>query len=270
MGQITPIGVFGALNATLGFEKMGPQSVRTVWIEGPVYLGASVRGNSGIKTAADLKGKKIPQSTTHDTLNNYVDAVLAFGGLTRNDVVNVKVTDFVSMKQSILDGHLDMAMQTEVDAKAYELEGSPGGIYWLPFPATDTAGWDRFHKINPTFFPYTITEGAGVSTQKPAQMLMYRYVIDVYDDTPDDFVYWFVRLMHFSYETYKKNQVHLVTYTIDAATNLDEMFAPYHPAAIQYFRDALYWTPAHDKKQAELLKKYPQTLTRPAQYRGKY
>ena len=69
----------------LSKPEWGPQDVRAVWA--PIsQFGFAVWKDSDIKTIADLKGKKIPRITGNSSVNIKNEAILAFAGLTWDDV----------------------------------------------------------------------------------------------------------------------------------------------------------------------------------------
>ncbi len=71
-----------ALSGKFEYEKWGPQSIRCVWNGGELPQGLAVRANSGIKTLADLKGKRVPKFPGDPSADLfYIEAPLAFANL---------------------------------------------------------------------------------------------------------------------------------------------------------------------------------------------
>ncbi|MDX2481023.1 MAG: ABC transporter substrate-binding protein, partial [Desulfuromusa sp.] len=68
--------------ADFNMKGWGPRPVRTVWSGGFMYAGFMARGDSGIKTVADLKGRKIAAYPGYVGINNNMEALLNYAGLT--------------------------------------------------------------------------------------------------------------------------------------------------------------------------------------------
>ena len=60
VGLLTAMDVLQGLVGSGEFkDRLGPQSVRTLWDCGAIDQGLGVRADSGIKTIADLRGKRV-------------------------------------------------------------------------------------------------------------------------------------------------------------------------------------------------------------------
>jgi len=262
--QIGPSAeVLLALRGEADFKKWGPQSVRVVWVGGPTTDGFAVRGDSGIKTISDLKGKKVAAYPGYWVIHHYyMEAGLAFGGLTWDDVKPTNVAGFAAGMKSVHQGKTDTAFMATYSPTAYELEASIHGIHWIPFPASDTAGWARFQKISPFWYPVTLTKGAGISKDNPAEVWGYNYLTTAYDWQSEELVYWWVKQMHETYNMWKGSHGHLPAWNIKHALDTKGWFAPYHAGAVRYFKDQGLWTDEMEAKQKKLLDKYPQKMTK--------
>lgn len=100
----------------------------------------------GIKTPADLKGKRVaylPGGVLYDIER---EAALAFGGLTEEDIELVTFPSYTASLKWLIEGKVDVGFSGPMVASMYELEASPYGIYWILFPSSDQEGWDRVHK----------------------------------------------------------------------------------------------------------------------------
>jgi TRAP transporter TAXI family solute receptor len=252
-----------ALAGTFEYEKWGPQSIRMVWNGGELAQGWAVRGNSGIKAFSDVKGKKVPNFVGDPSANLfYVDSQLAFANLTRKDVVSIPISSYGAGVKGVIAGTVDVSVFSATAAESYELHSSAYGIHWLAMPTSETAGWARFRKLNPAFFPYKQTVGAGISAQNPAQIWAYNMPLVGYDWTDENMAYWFAKQIAENYNAYKDSHSFLKSWTLDHCLDVDTWFIPWHEGSVKYLKEIKRWTPEMERIQQELLAKYPQRMTK--------
>jgi TRAP transporter TAXI family solute receptor len=263
---MTAAEVFFALQGIEDFAAWPPQSFRVLWDGGGLDQGLGTRAGSGIKTWADLKGKKVAAYATYPAVQLNVTGALAYGGLTWNDVTPIQVGGFASGQKALLAGAVDAAVVSALSGTAFELASSVHGLYWMPMPnvtAEDKAGWARFHEITPVYHPNRQTVVAGASANNPVDIWAYNYQVVCYDSTDENLIYWIVKQMAENRDKYKDSHAYLKKWTLDHALRSDMWFAPRHLGAIKYYKEIGRWTPEMEAKQRELLRKYPQTTTRP-------
>ena len=99
-------------------------------------------------------------------LNQNAFAVLAFGGLTRNDVKLVEFSSYGAMWKGIINNEVDAAIASTISRPG---EGGRGLAARARLPAdarrADKAGWARLNKIGPYYVPHKATCGVGISAQ---------------------------------------------------------------------------------------------------------
>lgn len=257
--------VLQALTGSNTYETLNlpPQSVRTLWNGGDLTQGLVTRGDSDIKTMSDLKGAKVVSYEGDPALNSYyMDAVLAYAGLTWDDVKPIPVGGYGEALRAILDGSADVAFSSTPGGQMYELEASTHGIHWVPMPAEETEAWARFHKVNPSFYPQPATVGAGLSKENPVPLWAYNYQLVAYDWQDPQLTYWLTKQVVEQYDNYKDTHAYLQRWTVDHGLQVSSWFIPWHEGSVQYLKDAGLWTQEMNEKQQELLKRFPQTMTK--------
>lgn len=253
----TATGQYIAIEGLLDYQEMGSQKLRTVWIGAPNPQGMAARADSGIKKPADIKGKRFADyRKTYPMIGLYSDAFLAYANLTWGDVIATPVDGISGGYQALINGSVDVAVMSGFSSPAEELANSIHGLQWLDMPATEKDAWARFTKILPTFAPFKMTGGAGVSSDKPSEVWSWSSRFVGFDWTDDDLAYWFTKQMHQSFNTYKDRHAALKDWTIQQSVDMGEFFAPFHPGTVRYFKEAGVWTDEHEKRQASLLAKY--------------
>jgi TRAP transporter TAXI family solute receptor len=236
------------------WKKYGPQAIQIVWSGNPMSPALLTRKDSGINSVADLKGKRVPFLTGGLAIMKSVEAGLAFGGLTWDDVDQVKVSSMRALLGGIVDGSLDVTWSVPFTPAAQTLATSRHGIKWLEEPATDTEGWKRLNAVAPWVRPITLTVGPGISKENPAQLGGYPNSIYSYDFLSEEIVYTVVKAMHEGYQTMKDMHPDLKRRSIDQALDIKWMSdLPYHKGAVKYFKEIGRWTPEHEKWQARQL-----------------
>ena len=252
------VGVFFAQEGLFEFasKEWGPQPVQiTLSSIDCNGLSLAVAGDIGVKTVADLKGKRIGFVVGSPALNQNALAVLAFGGLTAKDVKIVEFASNNAMWKGTINNDVDAVFGSTISGPAKELQTSPRGILWPSMPFTDKAGWERVRKIGPYFTEHNATCGAGeFSKDKPIQMGTYPYPIySVYASLPEAEVYMLTRAMIEGYDGYKDNAPGASGLALKGQAKY--WAVPVHPGAVKAFREAGAWSDDQDKHNKALLKR---------------
>ncbi|MDX1375697.1 MAG: TAXI family TRAP transporter solute-binding subunit, partial [Burkholderiales bacterium] len=211
--------------------------------------------DAGIKTAADLKGKRVTWVKGGDALNQNATAFLAFGGLTWNDVQKVEVPGWKQSADAVLNGQADATWGSTISSAYTQIAASPRGVYFPPLPPSDKAGWERAKAVAPWWTPTKVTAMVkGAKNDLPHEGSNYPYPLFVaVQGTPDDLAYGLTKAVMENYESFKESGPGMDGYQLSNQP-LEYIF-PYHPAAIQYYKEKGVWTAEHDKHNAALLKR---------------
>ncbi|WP_421997081.1 TAXI family TRAP transporter solute-binding subunit [Reyranella sp.] len=216
---------------------------------------AAVSVESGIKKPADLKGKRVTFVKGAPALNQNMEAFLAFGGLTWNDVVKVEVPGWGQSVDAVINGQADAVWGSTVSSKYAQLVASPQGLFLPPLPHDDKAGWERAHQIAPWWVPSSVQSVVpGYKGTVPYQGSNYPYPIFVStNDAPDALAYGLTRAVMDNYADIKEAGPSMDGYQL-SSQNFQFVF-PYHPAAIKYYKEKGVWTAEHEAHNAKLLKR---------------
>jgi len=235
--------VFFAAEGTFDFadQSWGPQDLRIV-LGRPASVGFAVAKDTGVKTIADLRGKRIGFVKANPSVNVKNDGYLAFGGLTRKDIVEVWFGSYSAMKDAVLANQLDAFGSVTTSANMRQIEASPRGLIWPPFEPDNKKGWDAMKKIISFVAPFKETKGAGVSADNPVWLVGYRYpMITTYASTSDEEVYNLVKAIDQSFDLFKNTTASSVNWEV-ARSIRTPADAPWHPGAIKYAKEKGYWT----------------------------
>ncbi|WP_346894145.1 TAXI family TRAP transporter solute-binding subunit [uncultured Roseibium sp.] len=240
--------LFFATEALYDFSvrEWGPQDLRVI-AGRPSTFGMAVAKDAGIKTLSDIRGKRVPRIKANPSINIKVEALLAFGGLTWDDVDVVEVPSYGAALKALVDGQVDVAGSTPTASTLYEMESSPHGLEWAPMPADNAEGWEAIRSVASFFAPATAIQGAGISKDHPAHIFAVRYpMITVYANADEDEVYNFTKALDETYNIYSGATKATPAWTLKKAgtTPAD---APFHPGAIRYLKEIGVWS---DKDEA--------------------
>ena len=220
-------------------ESWVPQPLRMLYQsnrKSAYALGTGAK--SGIKTLADLKGKKLPWPVGSPFTQLFVKGALAFAGLTQKDVTLVEFRSMAAMYQSVIDGITDVAPLDTMSSSARKLEASPRGIHWIPFPIDDKAGWNRFKAVLPLVQPVNCQHGPALSADKPVWLPTIPFPQYVaYSDLSESKAYWIVKMIAESFDEYKDITPAMVWHDPKEAIKANSVL-PYHPGAVRYFKEA--------------------------------
>jgi len=255
------IGVYFAQEGVFefGVRDWGPQPLQLILASSACNaISLGVARDTGVKAIKDLKGKRIGMVVGSPALNQNAFAILAFGGLARNDVKLVEFSSYGAMWKGIINNEVDAAIASTISGQAKEAEASPRGLVYPPTPAADKAGWERLRKFGPYYAPHLATCGVGITKENPVELPNYPYPIFMtYASQPADLIYNLAAAMIKGYDGYK-----------DGAPGAEGLelkrqnlawALPYHEGTVRALKEAGAWKPEHEAHNQQMLKRQ-QTL----------
>jgi TRAP transporter TAXI family solute receptor len=237
-------------------KEWGPQKLYNLFNNiGRNGTQLAFAADAGMKTYADLKGKRVTYVKGAPALNVQTEAGLAFGGLTWNDVQKVEVPGFKQSVEAVINGQADAVWGSTITSAYGQLAGSPRGLYFPTFPHSDDAAWKRALAIAPWWSKAKITAYTKGAKNEPGwEGATYPYPLFI--ATPgasNDLAYGLTKAVMENYEDFKEAGPGMDGYQL-SNQNLSYVF-PYHPGAIQYFKEKGVWKEAQDKHNAEMIKR---------------
>ncbi|WP_375688533.1 TAXI family TRAP transporter solute-binding subunit [Pseudooceanicola sp. LIPI14-2-Ac024] len=239
-----------------GAENWGPQAVRVLLAnQGPIGLSVGVTRAACEKvgkpdcegfTYADLKGLRVGEVRGAPALNVAMEAYLAYGGLTWDDVEVVEFGGYGDSWKALGSGQSDAAFAATNSGFSYEQETNPNGLFWPPIDANDTAAIERMQSVAPYFAPGHANVGAGLDGTDGIETAKYPYpILITMADKDAEEVYNLVKAMVEHFDEYDGDAPGIGGWALDLQNM--SFVAPYHDGAIKYFKEAGVWT---DEAQA--------------------
>jgi hypothetical protein len=186
-----------AANGENAFAGRRQQNLRVVGVLVPFRSAFFVRKESGLKSVADLKGKRITMGFANQvSLKVLVDGYLANAGLKASDVTAVPVPNVVRGADEFIAGKTDAAFFAVGAAKVQEAGAAVGGVRYLQ--SFDTPeGVAALKKILPEAYIETLQPRPGlVGVDEPTRVMAYDYLLLTGRHVKDEVVEKVVALMH--------------------------------------------------------------------------
>jgi len=235
----------------------GPQACKQVWsCLSSGGIGVYVPDNSDIQTIADLAGKRVTYITGNDAANLVGEAILAYAGLTWDDVEKVICSGVSDAYAALSEGRSDCYWGGATASTLFEMDQTMG-LRLVEFDPEDEESWDRLKAFAPTYYCKTGTVGVDMSEENPKTVLGFvAPVIMTYENVcSEDLAYALTKAIDISYDAYKDMNVELIGYKAELALVPEAMVVPFHEGSIKYLKEAGYWTDELQAKQDVLLAK---------------
>lgn len=222
--------------------EWGPQPLRLVMTSnGLSNQAVAVAADTGITSFSELRGRRVPYVRAAPALNISMEAYLACGGLTWDDVVRVDFPGYDAKWNGIINGDVDVAFATTVSGPPYRLEASPRGIHWLPAPHDDEGCWERMLAVAPYFTKHIATRGAGISEDNTHEAGTYPYpLLTTLATQESDLVYSLTRVINENYDEFKDSDPGAIGWALES--QVFDWVVPYHEGAVNYWREIGVWT----------------------------
>lgn len=229
-------------------EEWGPQDVQLMWAPVAPH-GLMVKDSSAIQSYEDLRGSKFPRVTANPSVNNSLTAMLAYGGLTWDDVEPVDVS-YGDQPDAVKSGQLDVLFQQVYGASLYELE-SAFPVRWLSMDDDSTERVEAAAEIAPYAVIGDFTGAPGQEEGELARAMMYTVPLIAYASTSESVVYETVKAIHENYDVYKDSTATTRAWSLDEA-NIVPTTVPFHAGTIKFLKENDAWSDEAAEKNQQL------------------
>jgi TRAP transporter TAXI family solute receptor len=233
----------------------GPQEFRTLCGRVNAFSVVATR-ESGITRPEHLRGKRFAYVPANSSVNVKVEPVLAFAGLSWNDMQLIQFPSYAASLRALIEGRADAAGAAPAAAVLRELEASPRGISWVQLDPANAQGWQAAQRAVPFVEPFQETIGAGLSEASPVWVMGYRYpMITVKAEAPEEEVFALMKAVHETFDLYKDVNPIMERWAMQRA-GTPPMDAAFHPAAVRYLQEAGLWKPEYQQWQERTLRRH--------------
>jgi len=226
---------------------------RTLQVGSPLLTSIIVRADSDMVTISDLKGKKVPTGFGGNPgIQQGLASLLANGGLSIDDIVSVPVSAAYgpAIKDAFVTGKIDCVPTSLGASSVAELDATIG-VRVLAISDAQDAVEDMAEVMMGTY-PYFVEAGSYPGVTEDIYVRAHNITLVVRDDLSDDAVY---KIMEAIWE----NSQELVDAYPSMKDWIPNEFAmnlvtiPYHPAAVDFYKDNGLWNEELEQHQEELL-----------------
>ena len=223
-------------NVARGTSAAGAQpDLRLIGAIHPLRVGWYVRKDSGLKTIADLKGKRVPLGysamRTQDTTTN---AALATAGLTAADVQSVPVPNVMRGADAFSGDNADTFTFAFGGGKLREVDATVGGVRVLEIPE---AGMAAARKLFPFAYLTEVDPGpAYPGVLSRMKVFAYDNILFTNAKASDELVYKIVATMEANKAELVAVQPALRDFSAEGLYKQYDV-VPYHPGALKYFKE---------------------------------
>ncbi len=227
------IGIVNIMEVQDGFEA-GLKDLRVITAAHALRTPMFVRKDSGMRTIADLKGKRVTMGySAMRNIDQVTRAMLATARLTEADIKPVLVPNVVRSADDFVASNADMFFFAFGGPKVREADVSVGGIRALEI---DPAGMPAARKIMAWGYLTDVAPGpAFTGVEKPMKIYSFDNVLITHAKAPDDLIY---KLLDSMVQT-KADLVAIAPplQEFSAAFGYRAYGVPYHSGALKYFKE---------------------------------
>ncbi len=230
-------------------QDWGPQNLRMVWAPTAPHSLMTKEG-LGINTPMDLRGKRVPKVSANPSVNNKIEAFLAYGGLTWDDVHPVDIA-YSEQPKALQAGKIDVLYLQAYGSSLFEL-ASAVPTKWIELDPNDTERVKAATEVAPTIEIKAFEKGAG---QKPGQSdfaFVYPIPIVAYADVSDSLAYHTSKAFEDEYSAYKDATATTKDWSLDSVVT-SPIVVPFHDGTVQYFKEQGVWTDDAQHQQDKLI-----------------
>jgi len=249
---------YSATNAFLGieqFSKVGKLPLRTLIQGQERYSYIIVRKASGIKTPADLKGKKfIGKRRALGDIEAVTNAMLQAYNVPKDSVKILETAETNEAIEALKTGAVDGA-QIPGGSRASNLMDLARDVDVAFLSIPDDKFQLMLKDLGPAFQEGEVPAGIYKGQDHPIQVPLLLLGVTVRLDFPEETAYKVTKTLMESQK--ELEAVHNVGKEWTLKNTLKKPPVPFHPGAIKYFKEKGAWSAALERTQQQLLKMGP-------------
>ena len=226
-------------------------NARLVMRGSPLLVGILVRKDSPLKTIYEIKGKRVAGEYPAQLAVWYnLYGQLASAGLAFNDLKIVAVPAANEGVDALVQGRVDVAMHALNSAKVREADASIG-VRHLSIDCS-AEGAKRLRQAVPGYYPRFVKGGTALAVVEDTCFIAYDIYLTSHKAAPDAVISAVIKAVWDNIEKLVPLHPGFKEWTRERAVDADATI-PYHPAAIQFYREHKSWSGKMDELQKKLL-----------------
>ena len=244
---------YGPDNLKIGGVNPYPRApgLRLVMAGSPLIASLIVKKDSPIKTALDLKGRRIAgefRASLGAYINTYVH--LTSANLTWKDVSVVPFSGLNDALDALVQGRIDATVYGVGAARVREADAQVG-VRWASSDCSPE-GDARIRKAAPGYYTIRLKAGSAPAVHEDVCTTAYSLYLYAGTKAPDRVVAAVLKALWEDEE--KLGPLHPTLRSWKRATAVDKTpTAPYHPAAIEFYKSVGAWSEEAEAAHKRLL-----------------
>lgn len=219
----------------------------------PIFNGLLVRNNSDIQSVEDLKGKNVPTGFGSQVASHIsTQAALATVGIGVDDFNSVPVTSITDAIELFKDGIIDVILLPTNSPDVRELDAGVG-VRYLNLDSSDEAV-DAVREFLPGADILPAKQGTP-GLEVDTHLLSMSFMLVGHEGIPNETITSLLTIWWDHLEQLQETHPVMMGWVKERQVPQDPdlMTAPFHEAAISFYKEKGLWTEEHDQKQQELL-----------------
>jgi len=256
-------GIVNAVEMNLGYQ--GPAKLkisgknplphvpntRLIMRGSPLHVSLVVRKDSPIKTVQDIKGKRVTgEYPANIAIWFHIFTELANAGLTWDDVKVVPVPAVNDGVDALIQGRADVSNHAIGVAKIKEADAAVG-VRFLSLDCS-AQGDARVRNAVPGYYLITLKAGSSTGIVGDTCVLAYDIYMVGHKGLSNDVVAHSLKAIWDNIDKLPPLNPQFNDWTRERAASAD-VTIPYHPAAVQFFKEKNLWNAKLDDTQKRLL-----------------
>ena len=256
-------GIINAVETNLGYQ--GPAKLkisgknplphvpntRLIMRGSPLFVSLVVRKDSPMKTVHDVKGKRVTgEYPANIAIWFHIYTELANAGFTWDDVKIVPVPAVNDGVDALVQGRADVSNYAMNAAKIKEADAAVG-VRFLSLDCS-AQGEARVRKAVPGYYLTTLKSGSATGIVGETCVLAYDIYWVGHKGLSNEVVTHSLKAIWDNIDKLPPLNPQFQEWTRERAASPD-VTLPYHPAAVQFYKDKGVWTAKMDDAQKKLL-----------------
>jgi TRAP transporter TAXI family solute receptor len=260
--ELADIGIQGvnssmahAYNGWQDFKGKPNHKIRNLIRINQIYIAMLTTPKTGIKSAADLKGKRVAWYTASATVET--EGWLRVNGLDPDkDIVKVPTTDPGTAHNLLSQGLVDVIFgMISPSPVTLDLQQQAGGLVYLPISADLVKKAKRDYPqimAGITFGTYPPSLFPPLKIAKPIDTMSIPIGVVSLSSFNEEAVYFYTKTMLENVPAIKALNPLFNTFSFERAASTD-FDVPYHEGAVRAFKEKGLWTDSQEKFQKSFM-----------------
>ncbi|HED12796.1 MAG TPA: TAXI family TRAP transporter solute-binding subunit [Gammaproteobacteria bacterium] len=260
-GEVT-MGLSSSLDSGMAFSGKGPYSktsalkgLRALAMVWPLPYAYFAKASSGMKTIADLKGKRVVVDfKANASLKAANIVMLKAGGINpEKDVHAVTVTGLPDGYRGVTEGTIDASATALAIPLARKAQATiPGGLVMLNITGPNATS-EFTNRLLPGLYITKSKPGKNnVGVNSEISVTGFDIFLLIGRDVSDQDAYAITKLLYQNWSDLKKKYKVLGRNTAKGLAKASNT-VPYHPGAIKYFKEIGLWTNENVRREKALM-----------------